>query len=112
MIDSWKALFASRKFWIGTLTIIAIVAAVLLVSLGKIESASLVPTIVSITTTGVAVIGTIAWEDTAQARVTAAKTNSESVQSAVGAVLGFVHAKSDAFEPSSPIPPAKEKDKS
>ncbi len=98
MIDSWKALFASRKFWIGTLTIIAIIAAVLLVSLGKIDSASLVPTIVSITTTGVAVIGTIAWEDTAQARVNTAKANSESVQAAVGAVLGFAQSTKDAAD--------------
>jgi hypothetical protein len=58
-------LFSSRKFWIGTLTIAATLGAVFLRATGKLPADALVPTIGAITSVGLSVIGSIAWEDSA-----------------------------------------------
>jgi len=68
MVDTWKALLSSRKFWVGTVSVAAIAAAVTLVSLGKLPESALLPTISAITTMGLSVIGSIAWEDAAAKR--------------------------------------------
>ena len=66
MLDTMKALASSRKFWVGTITVLAIAGAVLLVALGKLDAAQLTATIAGITAVGITVIGSIAWEDTAE----------------------------------------------
>lgn len=63
MLKAWSVLFSSRKFWVGTISVLAIVLAVLLRTLDKIPADALIPTISSITTLGLGVIGSIAWED-------------------------------------------------
>lgn len=65
MKNAWVALLSSRKWWVGTLTVGAVIAATTLVALGKLPAAQLVPTIAAITATGMGVIGAIAWEDVA-----------------------------------------------
>lgn len=62
---AWSLLFASRKFWIGTLSITATLGAVFLRAIDKLPADALLPTIAAITTTGLGVIGSIAWEDSA-----------------------------------------------
>lgn len=61
-------LFASRKFWVGTITVLAIVVGSVLVSMGKIDATLLVVTIAGIAGTGMTLIGSIAWEDAAEKR--------------------------------------------
>lgn len=68
MIQAWKLLFASRKFWIGTITVFAIAAASALVALGKLSHDQLAPTIAGITSVGITAIGSIAWEDGAKGK--------------------------------------------
>jgi hypothetical protein len=65
MVNTFSALLSSRKFWVGTLTVIATLGAVLLRSLDKIPADALLPTIGAVTTLGLGVIGSIAWEDAA-----------------------------------------------
>ena len=68
MIQTWKLLLSSRKFWIGSITVFAIAAASALVALGKLSHDQLTPTIAGITSVGIAAIGSIAWEDTTKAK--------------------------------------------
>jgi hypothetical protein len=68
MMNAWTALFASRKFWIGTLSVVSVIGAVVLVAMGKVDKDHLVPTITAISAIGVTLIGSIAWEDSAQKR--------------------------------------------
>jgi hypothetical protein len=92
--DTVVALLSSRKFYVGTLTIIAVIAAVVMVVLGKIPPEHLTVTIGAITATGITVIGSIAWEDGAAKNaagvVAAAKANSDTVSAATGAIGGFI----------------------
>ena len=77
MIATWVLLFQSRKFWIASITILAIVGAVALVGLGKVDAAHLTTTIAAITTVGISVIGSIAWEDTTKAKTAASKAGAD-----------------------------------
>lgn len=72
-MNTLLALTSSRKFWLGTITVAAIVGAVVMRVTGKIESSDLGPTIAGISSVAMMVIGSIAWEDTAAKRVEAAK---------------------------------------
>lgn len=65
MIDTWKLLLASRKFWVGFLTIVCVTSAVVLRALDKIPADALMPTIAAMAGTGMSIIGSIAWEDSA-----------------------------------------------
>ncbi len=57
------ALLNSRKWWVGTMSVAAVFAAVLLRSLQLIPADALIPTIAAITTTGLGFIGSTAWEN-------------------------------------------------
>ncbi len=61
--DTWHILFTSRKFWVGTISVTAVFAAVLLRSLNLIPADALIPTITAITATGLGFIGATAHED-------------------------------------------------
>lgn len=71
MKDTLVALFSSRKFWTGTISLAAVFAAVLLRSLNLIPADALIPTIVAITTTALGFIGATAWEDVAASKADA-----------------------------------------
>ena len=73
MKDAVVALLSSRKFFVGTITVLAVISAVVLRALDKIPADALVPTIVSLTAVALGVIGTIAWEDTASAQAASAE---------------------------------------
>lgn len=60
---TWQALLSSRKFWVGTITVAAVLGAVALRATGKIPADALVATVTSLTTVAMSVIGSIAWED-------------------------------------------------
>jgi hypothetical protein len=77
MIATWLLLFQSRKFWVASVTILAIVSAVALVVAGKVDAAHLTTTIAAITTVGISVIGSIAWEDTTKAKSAALTVSSQ-----------------------------------
>lgn len=66
MFATFTLLAGSRKFWVGTLTIVAIASTTALVALGKIPPTAYLATLAAVTTTGLGVIGSIAWEDAAQ----------------------------------------------
>ena len=66
MTSAWSQLFASRKFWVGFLTVVSVVGAVVLRVTDKIPAEALVPTISSVTAVGLGIIGSIAWEDVAK----------------------------------------------
>jgi hypothetical protein len=69
MLQAFGALLQSRKFWVGTLTIAAVLAGAVGFEKGYITSATaFVAFVVSVTTTGLGVIGGIAGEDMAQKR--------------------------------------------
>lgn len=63
MISTFGALMQSRKFWVGTITVLAMVGAVVLRVTGKIGPSDLLPTILGLSATGSTLIGAIAWED-------------------------------------------------
>ncbi len=65
MKDTLAALLSSRKFWVGTISMAAVFAAVFLRSLQLIPADALIPTIVAITTTGLGFVGATSWEDVA-----------------------------------------------
>ena len=73
MKDALLALVSSRKFWTGTVSVMAVFGAVLLCALKIIPESSLIPTISAITATALGFMGTTAWEDTS-------KTKANSVQ--------------------------------
>lgn len=66
-------LLASRKIWVGTMTVIAIAAATTLVALGKLPASELTTTIAGLTAVGLGVIGSIAWEDVNKSKVQVAE---------------------------------------
>lgn len=66
MLAAWSALFSSRKFWVGTITVAAVIGAVVLRALDKVPADALVPTITAMTAAALGVIGSIAWEDTSK----------------------------------------------
>ncbi len=66
MNDTLTALLSSRKFWVGTLSLAGVAAAVTLRALGLIPADALVPTIVAVTTTALGFIGATAYEDAAE----------------------------------------------
>lgn len=68
MTTAWALLFASRKFWVGFLTIVSVIAVVVLRVTDKIPGDALVPTLSAVTALGLGVIGSIAWEDVAEKR--------------------------------------------
>jgi len=76
MLNSWKLLLQSRKFWVGTITVLAVFASVYLRAAGKIPADALIPTIAAITSTALGLIGGIAWEDVAN-KDSAARKGSE-----------------------------------
>lgn len=96
MIATIVLLFQSRKFYVGMLTILAVIASVALVMFGKVDISALVPTISAITTVGIASIGAIAWEDTtkakANAQINASTAQSEGVSAAIGGIAGLARA--------------------
>lgn len=57
------ALLTSRKFWVGTISVGAVFASVLLVVLKIIPQEALIPTISSITAMGMTYITAVAWEN-------------------------------------------------
>lgn len=57
MIDAWKALLASRKFWVVTL---ALVTVTVLVALGKVTADKFVTTVSAL---AAVLVGAIAYED-------------------------------------------------
>ena len=65
MTNAWALLFGSRKFWTATLTVLAVLGAVVLRALDKIPADALLPTIGALTSTGLGLVGAIAWEDAA-----------------------------------------------
>lgn len=65
MKQTWQTLLSSRKFWVGTITVAAVLGAVFLRSTGKIPADALIPTVTSLTAVAMSVIGSIAWEDAA-----------------------------------------------
>ena len=73
MKNAWSLLLASRKFWMGLLTIVAVVSSVVLRALDKIPADALLPTISAITAVGLGIIGSIAWEDAASKRASASR---------------------------------------
>src|SRR5882724_8915716 len=81
MFATWGLLLQSRKFWTGTLTIVGVLGAVLMVALGKVDAAHLVPTIMAITATGLTLIGTTAWEDTSKTKANAQINAAEALRS-------------------------------
>jgi hypothetical protein len=72
MIEMWKVLLASRKFWIGMLSVVCVIAAVTLRALDKIPADALVPTIASLTAIAGGFMLSTAWEDVATKSVQAA----------------------------------------
>ncbi len=74
MLTALSLLFASRKFWVATITVLSIVAGTVLVSLGKIDSTQLLVTVGGIAATGITLIGSISWEDSASKRGNAQTT--------------------------------------
>lgn len=90
MIATWGLLLQSRKFWIGAITIAAILGAVGLVALGKLDQSALVTTISAIAGLGIATIGSIAWEDTAKTAANSASANSKSLMDTVSMVAKSV----------------------
>lgn len=66
MKETFITLLASRKFWVGTLTVVAVAAATTLRALNLIPSDALIPTITAITATGLGFIGATAAEDAAK----------------------------------------------
>ncbi len=67
-----SALFSSRKFWVGTLSVVCTIGAVTLRAMGLIPADALVPTIIALTTTSVGFMVSTAWEDSAQKKADAA----------------------------------------
>lgn len=68
-LDQMKTLsllLTSRKFWIGTISVLGVACAVLLRVLDKIPVDALTPTILAIAATGVSVVTGVAWEDSAK----------------------------------------------
>lgn len=65
MKNAWLALLSSRKTWVGLLTVASVVGAVVLRALDKLPAEALVPTIGAISSVGLGIIGSIAWEDSA-----------------------------------------------
>ena len=66
MLQTFATLAQSRKFWVGTLTIAAVVAGTVALAKGMITTAGFVPFVSSVTAVGLASIGSIAWEDSAK----------------------------------------------
>lgn len=62
-MQSLVALFNSRKFWTGTITILGIAVALVLRAKGLVDKDEFVPTILAVTGVGVSVIAGISWED-------------------------------------------------
>jgi phosphate/sulfate permease len=60
------ALLGSRKFYVGMMALLATAGAITLRVFDKIPADTLTATILSINGVGVALIGAIAWEDTAK----------------------------------------------
>jgi len=87
MISTWALLLNSRKFWVGGVTILAIAGTIALVALGKLSEASLVPTMTAITGLGIAIIGSIAWEDTTKAKATGTANTNQAVADMVSSVI-------------------------
>jgi len=65
------SIFSSRKFWVGTVSVAAVFASVLLVALKIIPESSLIPTISAITATSLGFMGTTAWVDAASQKAAA-----------------------------------------
>ncbi len=65
MNNTTTALLTSRKFWAGTLSLAAVVAAVTLRTLNLIPADSLIPTISAITAVCLGFMGSTALEDAA-----------------------------------------------
>ena len=64
-MSTLAALFTSRKFWLGTATVAAMLGGVALRIAGKIEASDLIATISGLAVVGTGAIGAIAWEDRA-----------------------------------------------
>lgn len=64
MFDTIRALLNSRKWWVGSLTILATFGVLALRALDKIPADAMGMTMATLTTIGLGVIGSIAWEDT------------------------------------------------
>jgi uncharacterized membrane protein len=69
-MNTFSALMQSRKFWVASITVLAIIAATVAMAMGKIAPAGFVPFVASVTTIGLGTIGSIAWEDSAQKSAT------------------------------------------
>ncbi len=63
MLKTWSTLLASRKMWVGLLTIVSVLGSLYLRAKDLIPSDAMVPTILSFSATGLSIIGSIAWED-------------------------------------------------
>jgi hypothetical protein len=72
MVETWKVLLASRKFWVGLISVVCVIAAVTLRALDKIPADALVPTIASLTAIAGGFMLSTAWEDVATKSVQAA----------------------------------------
>ncbi len=61
-----SALFSSRKVWVSIITVLSVIGAVVLRATDKIPADALIPMIGSLSAAGIALIGSIAYEDAAQ----------------------------------------------
>lgn len=71
-MGTFALLLASRKFWVGSLSLAATFSVVLLRALDKIPADAMIPTMAAITATGLGVVSSIAWEDSSRNKVLAA----------------------------------------
>lgn len=79
MKNALIALLSSRKTWVGLLTVFSVVGAVVLRALDKLPADALVPTIGAISSIGLGIIGSIAWEDVNRAKPAEAPTQNVTV---------------------------------
>lgn len=74
-MGTFTLLLASRKFWVGSLSLAATFGVVLLRALDKIPADAMIPTMAAITATGLGVVSSIAWEDSSKSKVAAAEAS-------------------------------------
>lgn len=63
MKETLLSLLNSRKFWTGAISLVAVAASVLLVTLKLIPESALIPTISAITATALGFMASTAYED-------------------------------------------------
>lgn len=73
MTSTFSNLLQSRKFWIGTLSVAAVFAAVLLRTLNLIPAEALIPTITAVTAAGMTGVSAIAIESVSADKVEIAR---------------------------------------